>query len=144
MPYTRPDPLVGDEVHPFKGGRIPLVRCIRGGGAARPGSILTWEFKIFNWILNLFEKSIFYNVSNKLDGKGNMEKSYDLCTGRDARGRVWMTRVPGGLVRTGMFVRLLGGVFILIERVEQNGRTTAPLCAAMQVLDSVWEGRGRE
>ncbi len=115
-----------------------------GRGAARPGSILTWEFKIFNWILNLFEKSIFYNVSNKLDGKGNMEKSYDLCTGRDAKGRVWMTRVPGGLVRTGMFVRLLGGVFILIERVEQNGRTTAPLCAAMQVLDSVWEGRGRE
>ena len=50
----------------------------------------------------------------------------------------------GGLVRTGMFVRLLGGVFILIERVEQNGRTTAPLCAAMQVLDSVWEGRSHE
>ena len=115
-----------------------------GRGAARPGSILTWEFKIFNWILNLFEKSIFYNVSNKLDGKGIMEKSYDLCTGRDAKGRVWMTRVPGGVVRTGMFVRLLGGVFILVERVEQNGRTTAPLCAAMQVLDSVWEGRGHE
>ena len=125
-------------------GKDPVGPMHPGRGAARPGSILTWEFKIFNWILNLFEKSIFYNVSNKLDGKENMEKSYDLCTGRDARGRVWMTRVPGGLVRTGMFVRLLGGVFILIERVEQNGRTTAPLCAAMQVLDSVWEGRGRE
>ena len=144
MPYTRPDPLVGDGVHSIQGGKDPVGPMHPGRGAARPGSILTWEFKIFNWILNLFEKSIFYNVSNKLDGKGNMEQSHDLCTGRDARGRVWMTRVPGGLVRTGMFVRLLGGVFILIERVEQNGRTTAPLCAAMQVLDSVWEGRGRE
>ena len=99
-----------------------------GRGAARPGSILTWEFKIFNWILNLFEKSIFYNVSNKLDGKGNMEKSYDLCTGRDAKGRVWMTRVPGGLVRTGMFVPQsgkggVGGDFELLPFNEAH-----PLC----------------
>ena len=115
-----------------------------GRGAARPGSILTWEFKIFNWILNLFEKSIFYNVSNKLDGKGNMEKSYDLCTGRDAKGRGWMTRVPGGVVRTGMFLRLLGGIFVLVERVEQGGSTELPLCAAVEVLQSVWEGRSHD
>ena len=69
---------------------------------------------------------------------------YDLCIGRDARGRAWATRVPVGVVHTGMYVRLLGGTFILIDRVELNGRTGAPVCAAMQVLESVWEGNGHD
>ena len=66
---------------------------------------------------------------------------YDLCTGRDARGKPWVTRLPAGVARTGMFVRLLGGVFILVERVETGGTAAGPVCAAMQVLESVWEGQ---
>ena len=73
-----------------------------------------------------------------------MERKYDLCIGRDAKGRKWAARVPAGIVRTGMFLRLLGGVFVLVDRVEQGGATELPLCAAVEVLQSVWEGRGRE
>ena len=52
-----------------------------------------------------------------------------------------MTRLPAGVVRTGMFVRLMGGVFILVERVETGGTAAGPVCAAVQVLESVWEGQ---
>lgn len=72
-----------------------------------------------------------------------MEKSFDLCSGRDHRGRQWFTKLPAGVVKTGMFIRLVGGIFILVDRVEQGGQPTgtAPVCTAAQVLSSVWEGR---
>ena len=75
-----------------------------------------------------------------------MNERYDLCSGRDARGRRWYTRLPAGVVRTGMFVRLMGGIFILIEGVEQGGRVpaNANVCTAAQVLKGVWEGRCRD
>ena len=74
-----------------------------------------------------------------------MDRNYDLCSGRDSRGRQWYTRLPAGVARTGLFVRLLGGTFILIDRVEQDGLApaAASMCAAVQVLESVWEGRCR-
>ena len=75
-----------------------------------------------------------------------MKRGFDLCTGRDYRGQKWYTQVPAGVARTGMFVRLVGGVFILVDRVEQAGQV--PVCAsystAVQILDSVWEGRCRD
>lgn len=74
-----------------------------------------------------------------------MDRNFDLCSGRDSRGRQWYTRLPAGVARTGLFVRLLGGTFILIDRVEQDGLApaAASMCAAVQVLESVWEGRCR-
>ena len=74
-----------------------------------------------------------------------MERKFDLCTGRDYQGRQWYTQLPAGVVKTGMFVRLLGGTFILVDRVEQGGRMPggATYSTAVQVLDSVWEGRRR-
>lgn len=69
---------------------------------------------------------------------------YDLCIGKDSRARSWATQVPTGIVRTGMFVRLLGGVFILVEQVERNGHTTAPVREAVQVLEGIWAERGYE
>ena len=75
-----------------------------------------------------------------------MERNYDLCSGRDHRGKLWYTRLPAGVVKTGMFVRLMGGIFILIEGVEQGGRVpaNANVCTAAQVLKGVWEGRCRD
>ena len=73
-----------------------------------------------------------------------LDRKFDLCTGRDAKGRRWAARVPAGVVRTGMFLRLLGGIFVLVERVEQGGSTELPLCAAVEVLQSVWEGRSHD
>lgn len=74
-----------------------------------------------------------------------MDQNFDLCSGRDSRGRQWYTRLPAGVARTGMFVRLVGGTFILIDRVEQGGQApgVAGICAAAQVLESIWEGRCR-
>ena len=72
-----------------------------------------------------------------------MDRNFDLCSGRDSRARQWYTQLPAGVVKTGMFVRLLGGTFILIDRVEQCGRIpcTGTYRTAVQVLGSVWEGR---
>lgn len=74
-----------------------------------------------------------------------MDRKFDLCVGRDYQGRQWYTRLPTGVVKTGMFVRLLGGTFILVERVERGGRMPgeAAYCTAVQVLEGVWEGRCR-
>lgn len=74
-----------------------------------------------------------------------MEKNYDLCTGRDSRGRSFYTRLPAGIARTGMYIRLIGGVFILVERVENGGCAlgNAPVCVAAQVLEGVWQGGHR-
>lgn len=75
-----------------------------------------------------------------------MERKFDLCAGRDYRGQRWYTQLPAGVVKTGMFVRLLGGTFILVDGVEQRGRVPAggTYSTAIQVLDSVWEGRCRD
>ena len=75
-----------------------------------------------------------------------MERNYDLCSGRDHRGKLWYTRLPAGIAKTGMFVRLVGGVFILVDRVEQAGQVPvyASYSTAVQILDSVWEGRCRD
>lgn len=72
-----------------------------------------------------------------------MEKNYDLCSGRDARGGVWLTRLPAGVARTGMYVRLIGGVFLRIDRVEHRGKVngSSPVCAAAELLQPVWEVR---
>lgn len=71
-----------------------------------------------------------------------MEKGFDLCSGRDAKGRQWFTKLPVGVARTGMYVRLIGGVFLCIDRVETRGRlpANAPICTAAAVLQTVWEG----
>ena len=74
-----------------------------------------------------------------------MERNFDLCSGRDHRGRIWCTRLPAGVARTGMYIRLIGGVFLLVERVENCGSApeNVPVCVAAQVLDSVWKGGHR-
>ncbi len=74
-----------------------------------------------------------------------MEGNYDLCSGRDHRGRIFCTKLPAGVARTGMYIRLIGGVFILVERVENRGRApgNVPVHVAAQVLDGVWEGGHR-
>lgn len=71
-----------------------------------------------------------------------MEKNFDLCSGRDARGKQWYTKLPAGVVKTGMYVRLVGGVFLKIDRVETRGRlpANAPICTAAAVMQNVWEG----
>lgn len=73
-----------------------------------------------------------------------MEKDWDLCSGRDHRGRLWFTRLPAGTAKTGMFVRLVGGIFLLVERVERMGKVSGnePLCTAVELLEPVWERRG--
>ena len=74
-----------------------------------------------------------------------MNERYDLCSGRDARGRRWYTRLPAGIAKTGMFVRLVGGIFLLVERVENCGSTAGniPVCTAVELLESVWGSKGR-
>ncbi len=74
-----------------------------------------------------------------------MEGNYDLCSGRDRRGRIFCTRLPAGVARTGMYIRLIGGVFMLVERVENCGRApgNVPVCVAAQVLEGIWEGGHR-
>ncbi len=74
-----------------------------------------------------------------------MEENFDLCSGRDHRGRILCARLPAGVARTGMYIRLIGGVFILVERVENRGRApgNVPVCVAAQVLDGIWEGGHR-
>lgn len=72
-----------------------------------------------------------------------MGENYDLCSGRDGRGRRWQTVLPAGVVRTGMFVRLVGGIFMLVEKVENCAPISreVQVSSAAQVLESVWEGR---
>lgn len=69
-----------------------------------------------------------------------MEKNLDLCSCRDGRGRKWYTRVPGGTAAAGMYIRLVGGIFVLAEAVTPGGEPgdDAPLCAAAEVLQSKW------
>lgn len=71
---------------------------------------------------------------------------WDLCTGRDFRGAVRQTRLPAGAAKTGMYVRLVGGMFLRIERVERQGRAagTEPLCTAAELMEPVWIRRGHE
>lgn len=75
-----------------------------------------------------------------------MERNYDLCAGRDQRGRLRYTRLPAGVAKTGMFVRLVGGTFLLVERVESRGEDTdsVPVCTAAELLKTVWGAKGRE
>ena len=72
-----------------------------------------------------------------------MDRNYDLCSGRDDRGRLLFTRLPAGVARTGLYVRLAGGSFLLIDRVERGGQAPGLACVhgAGQVLESIWEGR---
>lgn len=71
-----------------------------------------------------------------------MEKGYDLCSGRDGKGRVYYTALPAGVARTGIYVRLVGGVFIQVERIIRCGSRRSPvLSAAAEVLERVWEDR---
>lgn len=72
-----------------------------------------------------------------------MERRFELCTGRDHYGRVWHTVLPGGVGRPGRFVRLVGGTFLIVEKVEEYRavRGGTKVCCAAQVLESVWEGR---
>ena len=44
-----------------------------------------------------------------------------------------------------MFVRLVGGIFLLVERVENCGSTAGniPVCTAVELLESVWGSKGR-
>lgn len=74
-----------------------------------------------------------------------MERNYDLCSGRDHRGKLWYTRLPAGIAKTGMFVRLVGGIFLLVERVESGGCAAGnvPVCTAVELLESVWGSKGR-
>lgn len=65
-------------------------------------------------------------------------ENYDLCSGRDARGRLRFVRVKAGVARTGMFVRLVGGIFVQVERVERGGVTQEPLGAPVELLAAVW------
>lgn len=68
--------------------------------------------------------------------------SCDVCTGRDTRGRPWAGKVAPGVARTGMYMLAFGGNFIRIERVERNGRITAPLCKVVLLLECVWGENG--
>lgn len=68
--------------------------------------------------------------------------SRDTCTGRDTRGRPWAGRVAPGVARTGMYMLAFSGNLIRIERVERNGRITAPLCKVVLLLERVWGENG--
>ncbi len=70
-----------------------------------------------------------------------MSAQYDLITGRDAHGHKWVTKLPPGVARKGMYVRLFGGVIILVEQVERCGGTRERICQAMEVMQSVWRER---
>lgn len=68
-------------------------------------------------------------------------EGYELCIGRDARGVERCTVLPAGVAKVGMFVRLIGGAFLLVERLERDGRARGKICTAAAVLEPVWEGR---
>lgn len=70
-----------------------------------------------------------------------MSAGYDLIIGRDAHAGKWVTKLPAGVARKGMYVRLFGGVIILVEQVEHCGGTRERICQAMEVMESVWRGR---
>ena len=72
-----------------------------------------------------------------------MKQGFELCSGRDHWGRMWRTVLPAGVGQPGRYVRLVGGIFLIVEKVEDyraaaDGMT---VCSAAQVLESVWEGR---
>lgn len=69
-----------------------------------------------------------------------MDKEWDLCTGRDCKGRTLHARVPAGVAKTGMFVRLVGGVFLVVEKVERYAvpSDSQPVCSAAELLQPVW------
>lgn len=73
-----------------------------------------------------------------------MEKEWDLCSGRDCRGRELHARLPAGAAKTGMYIRLVGGVFMTVERVAYCAGPAdgQPLCAAAELLQPVWRRKG--
>lgn len=67
-----------------------------------------------------------------------MRKQYDICSGRDLKGERWEVRVPVGVVEVGMYVRLVGGTFLRVERVERSRRIAENAAVAAEVLAPVW------
>lgn len=64
-------------------------------------------------------------------------ENWELCFARDSRGRLESVRVPGGVTKPGMVLRLVGGSFLLAESVcrWEEGLETA---AVAEILTPVW------
>ncbi len=67
---------------------------------------------------------------------------YDLCTGHDAYCRLCRARAPAGVVRTGMYVRLVNGTFFLVEKVERRSSPRRTANKAAEVVERVWVDDG--
>lgn len=71
-----------------------------------------------------------------------MERKWELCFGRDQCGTLHAARVPYGVAKPGMMVRLVGGVFLLVEELtEWMEEKDGEISAAAEILTPVW---GRE
>lgn len=78
-------------------------------------------------------------MSKKADGKDmGMDGLFELCVGRDQRGQLRKARVPAGVGRRGMFLRLVGGAFLMVETVEPYREGHGFVPAAAEALESVW------
>lgn len=68
-----------------------------------------------------------------------MGRNYEMVFGRDGKGQLHTARVPAGIVKPGMMVRLVGGVFLLAELVcDYEPVEGVPVYAAAQILQPVW------
>lgn len=73
-----------------------------------------------------------------------MEKKWELCFCRDQTGQFRLAKVPAGIAKPGMLVRLVGGIFLQVEAVENMGelREAVPIYTAAELLQPVWGRRG--
>lgn len=63
---------------------------------------------------------------------------YDLCSGWDNQGKVHHCMLPPGLVKRGMLLRLIRGVFVEVEEVEHRGGCREEPEKVVQVLKPIY------
>ena len=66
-----------------------------------------------------------------------MMENWELCFARNSCGKLETVKVPFGVAKPGMVLRLVGGSFLLAESVGrwEDGLETA---AAAEILTPVW------